>query len=210
LNLKDERLIRIYSLVTVIGIVQFLVLTYVAAVYYPGGYDYFGYYFSDLGAVTARNGDPNALSSTLFSISLTLVALSLIPFWISVRNLSGESKLSKVLSKVGSISGLVSTPFIFGVALYPIDTRLNAHVLTTMLFFTLFMAGIASYSFMFMVSSEHPGSHGLVGLLLLSLSIPVFVDPLASYVVLLQKVLAYGCFLWVLMPLRSLNRRRKK
>lgn len=193
-----------------IGIVQFLVLTYVAAVYYPGGYDYFGYYFSDLGAVTARNGDPNALSSALFSISLTLVALSLIPFWISVRNLSGESKLSKVLSKVGSISGLVSTPFIFGVALYPIDTRLNAHVLTTMLFFTLFMAGIASYSFMFMVSSEHPGSHGLVGLLLLSLSIPVFVDPLASYVALLQKVLAYGCFLRVLMPLRSINRRRKK
>ena len=190
------------------GIVQFIVLTYVAAVYYPGGYDYFGYYFSDLGAVTARNGDPNALSSSLFSISLTLVALSLIPFWTSVRALSGETKVAKVLSVVGSASGLVSTPFIFGVALYPMDTQLNAHILTTMLFFTFFMAGMASYSLMFLVSSAHPGSHGLVGLLLLSLSIPVFVDPLASYVAFLQKVLAYGCFLWVLLPLRSLNKRR--
>ncbi len=205
----DERLIRIYSLVTVMGIVQFIVLTYLAAVYYPGGYDYFGYYFSELGAVTARNGDPNTLSSTLFSVSLTLVALSLIPFWISIRALSGETKLNKALSVVGSVSGLVSTPFIFGVALNPMDTRLNAHILTTMLFFTLFMAGIALYSLMFMASSEHPSSHGLVGLLVLSLSIPVFVDPLASYVAFLQKVLAYGCFLWVLLPLSSLNRRRK-
>lgn len=204
----DERLTRIYSLVTVIGIVQFLVLTYVAAVYYPGGYDYFGYYFSDLGAVTARNGDPNALSSALFSVSLSAVALSLIPFWISVRNLSGESRLSQALSRVGSISGLLSTPFIFGVALYPIDTRLNAHILTTMLFFTFFMVGMASYSLMFIVSSELPRTHGLMGLLLLSLSIPVFADPLASYVALLQKVLAYGCFIWVLLPLSSLNQRR--
>jgi len=209
LKLVDERLIRIYSFITVMGIVQFIVLTYAAAVYYPGGYDYFGYYFSDLGAVTARNGDPNALSSSLFSISLTLVALSLVPFWIGVRASSGETKLAKALSVVGSVSGLVSIPFIFGVVIYPIDTRLNAHVLTTMLFFTFFMAGIASYSLMFMVSSEHPGSHGLVGLLLLSLSIPVFLDPLASYVAFLQKVLAYGCFLWVLMPLLSLNRRRE-
>jgi hypothetical protein len=161
LKLGDERLIKIYSLVIVMGIVQFIVLTYVAAVYYPGGYDYFGYYFSDLGAVTARNGDTNDLSSSLFSISLTLVALSLIPFWISVRALSGETKPAKLLSKVGSVSGLVSTPFIFGVALYPMDTQLNAHILTTMLFFTFFMAGMASYSLMFIVSSEHQGSPGV-------------------------------------------------
>ena len=204
----DERLTRIYSLVTVVGVVQFIVLTYVAAVCYPGGYDYFSYYFSDLGAVTARNGDPNTLSSNIFSISLTLVALSLIPFWINIRALSGETKLAKALSVVGSVSGLVSTPFIFGVALYPMDTRLSAHMLTTMLFFTFFMAGIASYSLMFMQSSEHPGSHGMMGLLILSLSIPVFVNPLASYVAFLQKVLAYGCFLWVLLPLRSLNQPR--
>jgi len=79
LKLVDEHLFRIYSLVTVMGIVQFIILTHVAAVIYPGGYDYFGYYFSDLGAVTARNGDPNTLSSNLFSVSLTLVALSLTP-----------------------------------------------------------------------------------------------------------------------------------
>lgn len=36
--------------------VQFLVLTFVAALFYSGGYNYFGYYFSGLGAVTAKNG----------------------------------------------------------------------------------------------------------------------------------------------------------
>jgi len=111
LNTGDKRLIKVYGLISVVGIVQFLFLTFVAACFYPGGYDYFGYYFSDLGAVTARNGEPNTLSSTLFSISLPGVALSLIPFWIGVRALSGESKLGRVLSKIGSVSGLFSTPF---------------------------------------------------------------------------------------------------
>lgn len=206
LNTGDKRLIKVYGLISVVGIVQFLVLTFVAACFYPGGYDYFGYYFSDLGAVTARNGEPNTLSSTLFSFSLPGVALSLIPFWISVRALSGESKLGRVLSKIGSVSGLLSTPFILGVVLYPMDTQLNAHILTTMLFFTFFMTGIVSYSAMFITSPEHPSSHGFMGLLLLFFSLPIFMDPLASYVAFLQKVLAYGCFIWVLLPLRLLSK----
>lgn len=206
MNIDDARLIKICGLISIIGIIQFLVLTFVAACFYPGGYDYFGYYFSDLGAVNARNGDPNILSSILFSISLTGLALSLIPFWISVRALSGESKLGRVFSKVGSVSGLVSTPFILGVVLYPMDTQLNAHILTTMLFFTFFMVGIVSYSVMFILNNEYPSSHGFIGLLLLSLSLPIFVDPLASYVAFLQKILVYGCFIWVLLPLRLLNK----
>jgi hypothetical protein len=204
LNTGDKRLIKVYALISVVGIVQFLFLTFVAACFYPGGYDYFGYYFSDLGAVTARNGEPNTLSSTLFSFSLPGVALSLMPFWIGVRALSGESKLGRVLSKIGSVSGLISTPFILGVVLYPMDTQLNAHLLTTMLFFTFFMIGMVSYSAMFIASGEHPSSHGFMGLLLFSLSIPIFLDPSASYVAFLQKVLAYGCFIWVLLPLRLL------
>jgi hypothetical protein len=199
-------LVKVYGLISVVGIAQFLFLTFVAACFYPGGYDYFGYYFSDLGAVTARNGEPNTLSSTLFSFSLPGVALSLVPFWISVRALSGESRLGRVLSNMGSASGLLSTPFILGVALYPMDTQLNAHILTTMLFFTFFMTGMISYSAMFIASGEHPSSYGFMGLLLFSLSIPIFMDPSAPYVAFLQKVLAYGCFLWVLLPLRLLDK----
>ena len=60
-------------------------------------------------------------------------------------------------------------------------------------------------SAMFIVGGEHPNSHGFMGLLLFSLSIPIFMYPSASYVVFLQKVLAYGCFIWVLLPLRLLN-----
>ena len=204
LNNGEKRFIRVYRWISVAGILQFLFLTFVAARFYPGGYDYFGYYFSDLGAVNARNGEPNTLSSTLFSVSLPAVALSLIPFWISVRDLSGDTRLGRILSKIGSASGLLSTPFILGVALYPMDTSLNAHILTTMLFFTFFMAGMVSYSAMFIASSEHPSSHGFMGLLLFSLSIPIFMYPSASYVAFLQKVLAYGCFIWVLLPMRLL------
>jgi hypothetical membrane protein len=55
--MKTSSVGRLACLVTVFGVMQFLLLTFLAAFFYPGGYDYFGYYFSDLGAVIARNGE---------------------------------------------------------------------------------------------------------------------------------------------------------
>jgi len=57
---------QIACIIIVFGALQFFILTFAAAFVYPGGFDYFGYFFSDLGAVLAKNGELNYISSALF------------------------------------------------------------------------------------------------------------------------------------------------
>ena len=197
--MKTSGVGRLACLVTVFGVMQFLLLTFLAAFFYPGGYDYFGYYFSDLGAVIARNGEPNSISAILFSVALTMVALALIPFWLILRSIFTESRVGRILSTLGSISGLTSSPFIIGVALFPIDTQLDTHILATLVFFSLFVSATIFYSIAIMLNQNHSNYFGLVGIVLFAVSLAIFVDPLAPHVAFLQTIVTYGYFVWVLL-----------
>ena len=192
---------RLACLVTVLGVGQFLILTFFAALLYPGGYDYLGYYFSDLGAVAARNGEPNLISSKLFFVALTVVALALVPFWFVVRSLFTESRVGKVLSTLGSALGLMSSPLIVGVALFPIDTQLSTHILVTLIFFSLFVLATLLYSIAITLNQNYPKYFGLVGLVLFAISLVILMDPLAPHVALLQTIVTYGYFVWTLIPI---------
>jgi len=197
--MKTSSVGRLACLVTVFGVVQFLLLTFLAAFFYPGGYDYFGYYFSDLGAVIARNGEPNPISAILFSVALTIVAIALIPFWLILRSIFKESRLGGVLSTLGSMLGLTSSPFIIGVALFPIDTQLDTHILATLIFFSLFVLSTIFYSIAIILNKNHSNYFGLVGIVLFVVSLAIFVDPLAPHVAFLQTIVTYGYFIWVLL-----------
>ena len=197
--MKITNIGRLACIVTVFGVLQFLLLTFLAAFFYPGGYDYFGYYFSDLGAVVARNGEPNSISAVLFSVALTIVALALIPFWLILRSILTESRVGRVLSTLGSISGLTSSPFIIGVALFPIDTQLDPHILATLIFFSLFVLSTIFYSMAIMLNRNHSNYFGLVGIVLFAVSLAIFVDPLAPHVAFLPTIVTYGYFVWVLL-----------
>jgi len=197
--MKTSSVDRFACLVTVFGVVQFLLLTFLASFFYPGGYDYFGYYFSDLGAVIARNGEPNPISEILFSVALTIVAIALIPFWLILRSIFEESRLGGVLSTLGSMLGLTSSPFIIGVALFPIDTQLDTHILATLIFFSLFVLSTIFYSIAIILNKNHSKYFGLVGIVLFVVSLAIFVDPLAPHVAFLQTIVTYGYFIWVLL-----------
>ena len=192
---------RLACKVAIFGVLQFLLLTFLAAFFYPGGYDYFWYYFSDLGAVVARNGELNSISSTLFFVTLTVNALALIPFWLILRSLFTESTVEKFLSILGSVLGLISSPFIIGVALFPIDTQLDTHILVTLIFFLLFTLASLLYSIAIILNQNYPNYFGLIGFVLFAISLVIFMDPIAPHVAFLQKLLAYGYFIWVLIPL---------
>jgi hypothetical protein len=207
--MKTSGVDRLACLVTVFGVVQFLFLTFLAAFFYPGGYDYFGYYFSDLGAVVTRNGEPNLISAILFSVALTMVALALIPFWLILRSIFTESRVGRVLSTLGSISGLTSSPFIIGVALFPIDTQLETHILATLIFFSLFVSSTVFYSIAILLNQNHPNYFGLVGIVLFAVSLAIFVDPLAPHVAFLQTIVTYGYFVWVLLQTFLVWRRKE-
>ena len=200
---------RLACIVTVFGVVQFIFLTFLAALFYPGGFDFFGYYFSDLGAAVAKNGEPNSISSVLFPVTLILVALALVPFWLVIYSLFKESRVEKVLSILGSALGLVSSPFIIGVALFPIDTQLETHILLTLTFFSLFVLATLLYSIDIILNRNYPNYFGIVGLVLFAISLVILIDPLAPYVAFLQTIVIYGYFVWVLIPTYILRKELK-
>jgi hypothetical protein len=199
--LEIESVGRLACVVTIFGVLLFLLLTFLAALFYPGGFDYFGYYFSDLGAVLARNGEPNSISSTLFPVTLTVVALALIPFWLIIHSLFKESRVEKFLSILGSALGLISSPFIIGVALFPIDTQLETHILLTLIFFSLFVLATLLYSIAIILNRNYPNYFGLIGLVLFAISLVILIDPLAPHVAFLQTIAVYGYFVWTLIPI---------
>jgi hypothetical protein len=181
---------------------QFLLLTLLAALFYPGGYDYFGYYFSDLGAVEARNGEPNPISRSLFLMALTIIALSLIPFWLIIHRLFRESTVEKILSILGSALGLLSSPFTIGVGLFPIDTQLETHFIITLILVSLFALASLLYSIAITLNQNYPNYLGLVAFILLAISVASFATSLSdpSLGAFLQKIVAYGYFVWTLIP----------
>ncbi|MGD8506081.1 MAG: DUF998 domain-containing protein [Candidatus Bathyarchaeota archaeon] len=181
---------------------QFLLLTLLAALLYPGGYDYFGYYFSDLGAVEARNGEPNLISRSLFFMALTIIALSLIPFWLIIHRLFRESTIERILSILGSVLGLLSSPFTIGVGLFPIDTQLETHFIVTLILVSLFALASLLYSIAITLNKNYPNYLGLMPFILLAISVASFATSLSdpSLGAFLQKIVAYGYFVWTLIP----------
>jgi len=208
-DLEIKNIGRLACIVTVFGVVQFIFLTFLAALFYPGGFDFFGYYFSDLGAAVAKNGEPNSISSVLFPATLILVALALVPFWLVIYSLFKESRVEKVLSILGSALGLISSPFIIGVALFPIDTQLETHILLTLTFFSLFVLATLLYSIAIILNRNYPNYFGIVGLVLFAISLVILIDPLAPYVAFLQTIVIYGYFVWVLIPIYILRKELK-
>jgi len=200
--MKSGRTGRLACLVAISGLAQFLLLTFLAALFYPGGYDYFGDYFSDLGAVEARNGEPNSISRSLFSVALTIIALALIPFWLITQRLFRESTAERVLSKLGSALGLLSSPFTIGVFLFPIDTQLEAHFIVTLILVSLFAVASLLYSIAIILNQNYPNYLGLIAFVLLAISVASFVASLGepSLGAFLQKIVAYGYFIWTLIP----------
>jgi len=200
--LETKGIGRLACIVAVFGVLQFLLLTFLAAFFYPGGYDYFGYYFSDLGAVEARNGELNSISRSLFSVALTIIALFLIPFWLIIHRLFRESTVEKVLSILGSALGLLSSPFTIGVTLFPIDTQLETHFIVTLILVLLFALASILYSIAIILNQNYPNYLGLMAFVLLAISVVSFATSLndPSLGAFLQKISAYGYFIWALIP----------
>jgi len=204
-GLKFRNLGRLVCILTIFGVLQFFLLTFLAALLYPGGYDYFGYYFSDLGSVAARNGDTNLISRILFILALAVLAFILIPFWLTVRSLFTENRREKLLSKIGSTLGVIGSPFLIGIAFFPLDTQLEFHFFSTLTFVLLFVLATLLYSISIISNQNYPNYFGIIGFVIFAIPIASFaisfMDPFATLGAFLQKIALYSYFIWVLLPI---------
>ena len=192
---------QLVCIITLFGVLQFFLLTFLAAIFYPGGYEYFEYYFSDLGAEVARNGEVNTISSTLFFLALTINSLTLIPFWVIIQALFPESTREKLLSRLGSALGVIASPFIIGIALFPLDTHLETHFVITLIFFSLFSTAILLYSIAIRMNPRYPIYFVLPSFFIIFLGFLPFFAPFTPYGAILQKIVVYSAFLWILIPI---------
>ena len=187
---------RLACLSTVFAALEFLLITFLAAIFYPGGYDYFGYYFSDLGAVVARNGTSNSFSSALFLITLTLTGIFMIPTWLILPSLFKESIYEKITSYIGTGFGLLATPLLIGVAIFPMDTEPDLHTFYARYFFLAFGTAILIYSIAILLNQDYANSYSFFGLAIFVLVlIYVFVE-LGAIHTFVQKVIVYSYIIW--------------
>ena len=193
-DLKDWK--RLGCILAVIGAIQFILFTFIAIIFYPGGYSMMDNFLSHLGQ-TEVNGESNSISYFFWTIATIIAGLALIPFWLVIQTLFTKTR-GKRLSIIGTGFGAVSSPFLMGVGIFSTSTHTDAHGIVTLIFFLLFAASIATYSGAILLNKEYPDMYAYVGVAF-SILIVLFVGGIFSSIdVLMQKIIVFGFIIWVL------------
>ncbi len=112
------------------GIGIFILLTFLSMIFYPGGtiidnntegYLFFYNFLSNLGEITARNGEDNFISSILFNSSLILLSISILLFYTKYFHFFNLNKKSYNLIRISLIFLLSSIVSFICVALFTAD-----------------------------------------------------------------------------------------
>jgi hypothetical protein len=143
---------RVYFL-TMLGSAQFVILTLIAMILYPGGthadptikgYSFFRNFFSDLGLTETILGNPKFASFLLFTVAMVLAGAALAIFFFTFPSFFSSSRLGKWLSIFGSIVGILSGLAFIGVAL-PGNLYPEPHTLAVQIAFLSFFVAVLIY-----------------------------------------------------------------
>ncbi|MHA1726967.1 MAG: hypothetical protein ACTSXH_19360 [Promethearchaeota archaeon] len=198
-NKNNSSRMKIFCLFAIAGALQFIIITFIAMLAYPDGYNFIGHYFSDLGTIVTRNGVPNPISRTLFVIASVIAGFALIDFWILVSILFRYNLLIKVLSWRGSILGIISAPLLMLLAIYAADKYLIEHIFTTVYFFILFALAIFIYSIAILINKNYSNIYAIISIAF-SILILLFIFGFFMFMnVLMQKIVIYGFCAWTAM-----------
>lgn len=207
-DLKNQYQEKNYSniavILSVVAVIQFVILTLLAGLFYPGGYSIIGNYFSDLGMVHVHvHGISylNPISSGMFMTAVFLIVFLLLPYWFLLKKLFSASKLQNILSIAGLIMGIASSISLFMVALNPVDTHTNIHVIYALLFFLSFAFSIFFFSLNFIAHKQYfPILYALVMIVLVSFLVSEQTLAKIAYILpFWEKIVGYMYFIWILI-----------
>jgi hypothetical membrane protein len=160
---------RVYFL-AMVGCIQFVVLTVIAMVFYPGGthgdpttkgYSFFRNFFSDLGLTETFSGDPKFVSFLLFTLAMVFAGAALATFFVAFPSFFSSSPLGKWLSILGSIAGILSGLAFIGVAL-PGNLYPEPHELSVRITFLAFFVAVLSYLPVLFLKRDYPKAYAWV------------------------------------------------
>ncbi len=133
--------------------IQFVVLSFGAMLFYPGGamyqpgarrYLFFQNFFSDLGATVTRRNQSNAVAMVLFVVGLVSVGISLVlssPIWKHVIAGPGRGMFFGHAAQV--LAALAGICYV-GIAVTPWNLILGVHMFFVQSAFTLLLAFVIS------------------------------------------------------------------
>ena len=151
----------------VFGTLQFLLLTIIAMLIYPGGtihhpeyetYDFLYNYFSDLGRTFTFDGSSNWLSHIVFKFTLTISGICLILFFVALPSLF-KSNISKVLILIAAFFGIISVVCYIGIANVPWNLDLRLHHSWVYKGFISFLIMTIFYSAAILVEESYPNRY---------------------------------------------------
>lgn len=188
---------RISATLVLIGNLNFIFMSSIAALFYPGGYRYFEYVFSDLGRVLALNNELNLISSVIFSFGIVTTALLEIPFWITIRKFFIQSRFEMNLSSIGSIFGLITVPIQICVAIFPVDTQGLFHSIFAQSFFLITGITILLYSIAIFYNKDHNKFYAYIGFTIFLVVILFVIGIYGVFQAFMQKVIIYSYIMWI-------------
>lgn len=158
---------RAYNIV-IACICVFVALTTLAMFIYPGGtsadktttgYQFFTNFFSDLGRTVAHNGQPNALSSLLFTVAMIAAGGGLALFFVAFMRFFTRPASHRVLSVIGTIFGVIAGLCFMGVGLTPGNVNSPLHGSFVLWAFGAFLAATALYSVVILREAGYPNRY---------------------------------------------------
>ncbi|MCP5100827.1 MAG: hypothetical protein GY943_35195 [Chloroflexi bacterium] len=160
--------------VVMVGCIQFLLLTIIAMLLYPGGvwgnettvgYNFFQNFFSDLGLITALNGVPNTPSTILFVVALTVAGLSLILFFLTFPRFFTHTPILKWICRLAALVGVWAGVSYIGIAATPADLFLDAHVKFVYHAFVALPISVTLFAIVILFTPSYPNKYAYVMLL---------------------------------------------
>jgi hypothetical membrane protein len=196
-----------------IGGGQFIIMTFIAMIFYPDGYSFTKDYFSYLGTTTnIKTGSDNEVSRILFLIACVLAGTCLIPFWIVLRTSFTKTKLMRYSSLFGTLMGILSSIFLMGVGLFAEDNQYSLHSSSAKMFFVFFIAAIFAFSFVILLNSEYQNIFSFLGVIFcVTVIIILYVFRFSTIIsVITQKIIVYGFCMWAVLQITQVWKNSKK
>ncbi len=181
MHLKDwKKNIYIYG---IIGIIQFILLTGIAMIFYAGGtifnhflpgYSFWFNYISDLGMTIAWSGASNLISKVLFSIAILIMSITMFFSFLAMTFLFMRSKKTKWFSIFGTCFALISAIGFIGLVFASEDSNMTIHLLVAAFGYgSIFLTAIF-YSIAIFLDKDYPNRYA-VALLVMVIALFIFI-----------------------------------
>ncbi len=159
------------SYITMFGIVQFLILSLIAMLVYPGshkddlytdGYIFNLNKFSDLGAWETYALESNLASFLIFNIGMIIVGVSLFPYVIFSAKYFIKQEMPRYLVYIGGFFGILACVGFIGVGLTPRDLLHELHkYFEYAAFLSIFLMSLIYMLFIYK-DSDYPNKYTII------------------------------------------------